>query len=178
MPAFLNFCAQVPYTGFSAFLPLWAIGRGVGNPGILFVGSQVGAVASRLFAGRLADRYGRRTVLAPAMVGVAATLTGMSVAGGLPAFLVLSAAYGALYGVAFVVLPGLAGEAAPPEGRGAAINTFGLGADVAQLLGPWGLGLVGGTWGLGGALVAAGAVSLLGAAVYLGHWRHARVSHG
>jgi MFS family permease len=176
MAAFLNFCAQVTYAGFSGFLPLWAIGRGVGNPGILFVGSQVGAVASRLFAGRVADRYGRRTVLAPAMVGVAATLAGMSAAEGLPVFLILSAAYGALYGVAFVVLPGLASEAVPPEGRGAAINTYGLGADLAQLLGPWGLGLAGGTWGLGGALVAAGAVPLVGATVYLAQLRHARVS--
>ena len=143
MPAFLNFCAQVPYTGFSAFLPLWAIGRGVGNPGLLFIGSQMGAVASRLLAGRLADRHGRPIVLAPAMVGLAATLVGMSAAAGLPTFFVLAVGYGALYGVAFVVLPGLAGEAAPPAARGAAINTFGLGADMAQLLGPWGLGLVG-----------------------------------
>ena len=167
MPAFLNFCAQVPYTGFSGFLPLWAIGRGVGNPGLLFVGSQAGSVVSRLFTGRVADRYGRRIVLAPAMVGVTGTLAGMSAAAGLPVFLFLSAAYGALYGVAFVVLPGLAGEAAPPEARGAAINTYGLGADVAQLVGPWGLGLAGGAWGLGGALLAAGVVSLIGAAVYL-----------
>jgi len=131
-------------------------------------------VASRLFAGRLADRYGRRTVLMPTMVGVAATLMGMSIAVGVPAFFVLAMGYGALYGVAFVVLPGLAGEAAPPAHRGAAINTFGLGSDVAQLLGPWGLGLAGGTWGLGGALVVAGAVALLGAAAYLARWRRGR----
>jgi MFS family permease len=173
-PAFLNFCAQVPNTGFSAFLPLWAIGRGVGNPGILFLGSQVGAVASRLFAGRLADRHGRRIVLVPAMVGVAATLIGMSVAAGLPAFCSLAIGYGALFGVAFVVLPALVGDATPPEGRGAAMNTFGLGADMAQLLGPWGLGLAAGTWGFGGALVVAGAVPLLGAAAYLAQLRRAR----
>jgi MFS family permease len=161
-----------PFAGcFSAFLPLWAIGRGVGNPGILFVGSQVGAAASRLLVGRLADRYGRRIVLAPAMGGVAATLIGMSVAVGLPAFFILAIGYGALYGVAFVVLPALVGEAAPPEGRAAAMNTFGLGADLAQLLGPWGLGLAGGAWGFGGALIAAGAVPLLGAAAYLAQLR-------
>lgn len=167
MPALLNFCAQVPNTGFSAFLPLWAIGRGVGNPGILFLGSQIGAVASRLLAGRLADRYGPRVVLAPTMIGVATTLIGMSVAVGFPAFFILAIGYGTLFGVAFVVLPALVGEAAPPEGRGAAMNTFGLGADMAQLLGPWGLGLAAGVWGFGGALVAAGAVSLLGVAAYL-----------
>ena len=171
MPAILNFCAQVPNTGFSAFLPLWAIGRGVGNPGILFVGSEVGAVGSRLLAGRLADRHGRRAVLAPAMIGVAPILMGMSAAGGLPAFFILAVGYGALYGVAFVVLPGLAGEAAPPAGRGAALNTFGLGSDLAQLLGPWGLGLAAATWGFGGALVAAAVVPLLGAAAYLAHVR-------
>ena len=171
MPAILNFCAQVPNTGFSAFLPLWAIGRGVGNPGILFVGSEVGAVGSRLLAGRLADRHGRRAVLAPAMIGVAAILMGMSAAVGLPAFFILAVGYGALYGVAFVVLPGLAGEAAPPAGRGAALNTFGLGSDLAQLLGPWGLGLAAATWGFGGAPVAAAVVPLLGAAAYLAHVR-------
>jgi MFS family permease len=174
MPAFLNFCAQVPNTGFSAFLPLWAIGRGVENPGILFLGSQLGAVASRLLAGRLADRYGQRIVLAPTMVGVAAALIGMSLAVGFPAFFILAIGYGALFGVAFVVLPPLVGEAAPPEGRGAAMNTFGLGADLAQLLGPWGLGLAAGAWGFGGALAAAGAVSLLGVATYLAHSHRAR----
>lgn len=167
MPAFLNCCAQVPNTAFSAFLPLWAIGRGVANPGLLFVGSQLGAVASRLFAGRLADRHGRGVVLVPSMVGVAATLAVMGVAAGFPAFLLLALAYGALFGVAFVILPALAGQAAPPEGRGAALNTFGLGSDVAQLLGPWGLGLAASAWGFGGALVAAGILSIIGAAVYL-----------
>jgi MFS family permease len=107
------------------------------------------------------------------MVGMAAALIGMSVAAGLPAFFILAIGYGALYGVAFVVLPALVGEAAPPEGRSAAMNTFGLGADVAQLLGPWGLGLAAGTWGFGGALVAAGAVPLLGAAAYLAQLRRA-----
>ena len=168
LPAFLNCCVQVANTGFSSFLPLWAIGRGVGNPGVLFVGSQAGAVASRLFAGRLADRHGRRTVLVPAMIGVAVTLAGLGVATGLPAFVLLSVVYGALFGVAFVILPGLAGESTPPAGRGAALNTFGLGSDVAQLVGPWGLGLAGGAWGVGGALVAAGAVSLLGTVACLG----------
>jgi MFS family permease len=86
----------------------------------------------------------------------------------------LAIGYGALFGVAFVVLPALVGEAAPPEGRGAAMNTFGLGADLAQLLGPWGLGLAAGAWGFGGALVAAGAVSLLGVATYLAHSHRAR----
>ena len=46
------------------------------------------------------------------------------------------------------------------------MNTFGLGADAAQLLGPWGLGLAATAWGLGGALIAAGVVSLLGAVAY------------
>src|SRR6185503_17116178 len=137
MPALLNFCAQVPNTGFSAFLPLWALG------------------------------HGRAAVLVPALAGVAVALGGLAVATGWPAFLALSLVYGALFGVAFVILPALAGEAAPPEGRGAALNTFGLGSDLAQLLGPWGLGLAAGAWGFGGALVAAGLVATVGMAAGL-----------
>jgi len=166
-PAFLNFCTQIPNVAFSTFLPLWAIARGVGNPGVLFVGSQVGAVVSRLLGGRVADRYGRRSVLVPALVGVAATLVGMRCAAGRPLLFALAVGYGTLYGVAFVILPSLAGEAVPTAGRGAAINTMGLGADLAQLLGPWGLGLAAGTWGFGGALVTAGVVPLAGAVAYL-----------
>ena len=167
LAAFLNFCIQVPYTGFSAFLPLWAIGRGVGNPGLLFVGSQLGSVASRLFGGRLADRRGHRAVLVPAMIGAATTPAATSVVAGLPSFLLLAAAYGMFYGVSVVVLLSVAAEVAPPEERSAVINTYGLGSDLAQLLGPWGLGLAAGMWGLRGALVVAGAVPLVGAAVFL-----------
>ena len=82
-------------------------------------------------------------------------------------FFALAVVYGALFGVVFVILPGLAGGGIPASARGAALNTFGLGADAAQLIGPWGLGLAAGTWGFGGALVAAGAVSLFGALAYL-----------
>ena len=167
LAAFLNFCVQVPYTGFSAFLPLWAIGRGVGNPGLLFVSSQLGSVASRLFGGRLADRRGHRAVLVPALIGAAATLAAMSVVAGLPSFLALAGAYGLFYGVSVVILLSMAAEAAPPDGRGAVINTYGLGSDLAQLLGPWGLGLAAGMWGLRGALVVAGVVPLVGAAAFL-----------
>jgi MFS family permease len=165
VPALLNFCIQVPYTGFAAFLPLWAIGRGVANPGLLFVSAQVGNVASRLFGGRLADRHGPRAVFVPAMIGAAAALAATGLAAEVPAFAVLAAAYGLGYGVSVLVALSLAAEAAPPERRSAVINTYGFGSDVAQLIGPWALGLAAGTWGLDGALVVAGAVSLAGAAV-------------
>jgi hypothetical protein len=100
------------------------------------------------------------------MIGVAAALAGMSMVAGMPAFFALAVAFGALFGVSFVILPSIAGETAPAHGRGAAMNTFGLGADAAQLLGPLGLGLAATAWGLGGALIAAGAVSLIGAVAY------------
>lgn len=173
LAAFLNACVQVPYAGFSGFLPLWAIGRGVANPGLLFVSAQAGTVVSRLLGGRLADRHGHRAVLVPAMLGAGATLAAAGIVAGPPAFLLLAAAYGLCYGVSVVVLLSVAAEAAPPERRSAVINTYGFGSDVAQLLGPWGLGLAAGVWGLRGALVVAGAVPLLGAAVFLAATRRA-----
>jgi len=167
VPAFLNFCIQVPYTGFSGFLPLWASSRGVANAGLLFVSSQAGNVVSRLFGGRMADRHGPRRVLVPAMIGSAAALAATSMGAGLPGFLALAAAYGLCYGVAIVVALSVAAEAAPAEDRSAVINTYGFGSDLAQLLGPWGLGLVAGIWGLPAALVVAGAVPFVGAGGFL-----------
>jgi MFS family permease len=134
---------------------------------LLFVSSQGGVVASRLFGGRLADRHGPRAMLLPAMLGTGMALAAACLAAGLPAFLVLAAAYGLFYGVSVVVLLSLAAEAAPPEARSAVINTYGFGSDLAQLLGPWGLGIAAGLWGLPGALVVAGAVPLAGAAALL-----------
>jgi MFS family permease len=179
VPAFLNFCIQVPYTGFAGFLPLWAIGRGVVNPGLLFVSSQVGNVISRLFGGRFADRHGHHAVIVPAMIGSGAALAATGLAAGLPVFVVLAAAYGFCYGVSVVVALSVAGEAAPPEERSAVINTYGFGSDVAQLLGPWGLGLAAGLWGLDGAMAVAGAVSFVGAVVFLvSRWGGPRVRDG
>ncbi len=74
-----------------------------------------------------------------------------------------------------VVLLSVAAEAAPPEGRSAVINTYGLGSDVAQLLGPRALGLAAGTFGFRGALVVAGAVPLVGA---VAHWVLAKPDRG
>src|SRR5215510_306342 len=53
----------------------------------------------------MADRYGRRSVLVPVLVGVAAMLAGMRCAAGLPLLFALAVGYGTLYGVAFVILP-------------------------------------------------------------------------
>ena len=49
------------------------------------------------------------------MIGVALTLAPMSAAAGLPTFFALAVVYGALFGVSFVILPSLAGEAAPAQ---------------------------------------------------------------
>ena len=48
------------------------------------------------------------------MLGVAATLTAMVAVTELWAVLALSLLYGAIFGVVFVILPGLAGETVPP----------------------------------------------------------------
>jgi hypothetical protein len=51
------------------------------------------------------------------MLGVAATLTAMVAVTELWAVLALSLLYGAIFGVVFVILPGLAGETVPPASR-------------------------------------------------------------
>src|SRR5262245_48729719 len=114
----------------------------------------------------MADRYGRRSVLVPVLVGVAAMLAGMRCAAGLPLLFALAVGYGTVYGVALCLLPE-PGEAVPVSAQRAAITTMGSAPILRRLLGPWGLGLAAGTWGWGGALVAAGVVPLAGAVVYL-----------
>ncbi len=50
----------------NAFVPLYAPGLGLGNPGVYFVLQGIGVLSLRMVAGGLSDRFGRMQVLVPA----------------------------------------------------------------------------------------------------------------
>lgn len=123
-PSLLVFCLTATYGVVVAFLPIYVVGRELGNPGLFFTIFAVALVITRPVAGRLSDILGRRAVILPGMLVVASAMGLLAVA---PSFAMLAVA-GVLYGVGFgSVHPALLAWVADKAGvqkRGAAMATF------------------------------------------------------
>ncbi len=119
-----------------AFLPAYAADRGF-TPRIvgLLLGVYWGArVVVSFIAGRLSDRWGRRAILVPALLGTA--LAGTLVAAPLgPAVLFLGAlGLGVAAGACGPACVGLIADHAAPEDRGIAMGLFESACGVAFIL--------------------------------------------
>jgi MFS family permease len=84
-PSGLVLALYVSYGGIATLLPLFAEQRQLGNPGLFFTVFALMSLAVRSSAGRLSDRFGRRTVIAPALAlsGVSLALLGMAFSRGM-----------------------------------------------------------------------------------------------
>ena len=67
VPAFALFAAATSYGAVLAFLPVYAPQRGIAGFGVFFTVYAAATLASRVFAGRISDRLGRRRVILPFM---------------------------------------------------------------------------------------------------------------
>ena len=75
----------------STFLPLLNDDRDFGNVGLYFLMLGVTSVIGRPVAGRVADRYGRTVIMAPALVCAALVMATLAVAGSMALLLVAGA---------------------------------------------------------------------------------------
>jgi predicted MFS family arabinose efflux permease len=72
VPSLALFAGAAAYGTVITFLPVYAPQRGLADFGIFFTVYAAGTLASRIFAGRLSDRWGRRRVILPFMLLLAA----------------------------------------------------------------------------------------------------------
>jgi MFS family permease len=139
-PSGLVLALYVSYGGIATLLPLFAEQRQLGNPGLFFTVFALMSLAVRSSAGRLSDRFGRRTVIAPALAlsGVSLALLGMAFSRGM--FLGAAGLYGVGFGAGQPALLAMTGDRVPPAERGRAMGT---------LYTAWELGIFGGSVLLG-----------------------------
>ena len=139
------------YVGFGAlvsFLPLYAERRGLGNPGLMFMVFALAGLAVRWPAGRLADRLGRRLVVAPALVLAGLGLAMLAHAGSAAGLVAAGVLYGVGFGAAQPALMTMATDRAPPDERGRALGTLYTAWETGIMTGAIGLGLLVGRVGL------------------------------
>jgi MFS family permease len=166
-PSALMFMISLTYGSIVSFLSLFAQKQGISNPGIFFTVFAVTLILVRALAGKLSDRKGRKFVIIPGMVLIAAGLGVLSTASTLNSFLVAALLYGLGFGLVHPSLMALLVDMVGDEGRGAAMGTFTAAFDLGIGAGSILLGLVLQYFGfqvmytLSGLIVLSGAVLLI-----------------
>ncbi|MBI4287340.1 MAG: MFS transporter [Chloroflexi bacterium] len=123
-PASMMFFYALTFGGVVTFLPLFAVSRGLGNPGLFFTVQATVVMALRGFTGKLSDRFGRGAVALPGMVALAISLVLLSRASSVPAFLTTAALYAVAFSCIQPSMTALVMDRVKPEMRGAAMGTF------------------------------------------------------
>lgn len=139
-PGLVMFCIGVGWTAVAAFLSLYAREIGLGGSETLFLVLSLTVLATRAFAGSLADRYGRLTVALPCVVLTAVSLVLLAAwQAPVPAHVAL-VLFGAGFSGAFPALYSWVVDVAPPEERGSAMSSFNVFFDIGGPIGGYGVG--------------------------------------
>ncbi len=160
-PALATLTMGVTYGATYAFLPLFAVERGLGNSGLFFTALGLALVVSRSTVGRLSDKWGRLAVILPMMGVLAASMAGLNWAYGLPTLLALAVLQGAGFGGTRVGLETMAVDAAPAEARGRALSVVYFCLDLGIAVGSLALGAVAELTGYGEGYLFVGILLLL-----------------
>lgn len=179
VPSLLVFAVSMAFGGVMALMPLYAEEQGIANPGVIFSLLAVAVMAVRLFAGRLADRWGAVPLTSAGLVLAAAALfvigawPGFATVAGLPGGIVLGILlYGLGHGSVTPVAQGVSIARVPRARWGAASATFFSFLDLGIGLGAAALGAVAEAVGLGAMYRVAAGLPLLGLVVLLATRRH------
>jgi MFS family permease len=127
-----------------SYVAVFADREGLGNPGLFFLPYSVTLVFVRLLAGRISDRYGRVTVLFPALIALIAALVVIATAEQVLVLLLGAVLLGIGFGTAHPTILAMVVDRAPAGRQGASMST---------LIGSFDLGIGGGSM-VAGVLVA------------------------
>ncbi len=145
-PGLVLFCLQFAFGAVATFMPVYAIDRGMSNPGLFFLAFSAAMVISQAVTGRISDRRGRLITIIPGLLLAAAGLAAVAASRGW-GFMGAGLLVGLGMGAAQQILVAWAGDLVPHPQRGSAIATMGLfldgGIAVAALIGGLAAGLIG-----------------------------------
>ena len=147
--AWMAFCMGIGFGSINAFIAIFARSRGVQNPGFYFMVQAVALLVSRVFAGRLADRYGRAVAIIPGVLLMALAIVLLPLALGFPDFVISASLFGMGFGSVQPATMAWLIDRVRPEQRGLATSTYFMGFDGGISSGAILLGVVSQHWGFG-----------------------------
>ncbi|MDA8124972.1 MAG: MFS transporter [Deltaproteobacteria bacterium] len=166
--AWIALCMGIGLGAVHAFISIFALLRGVGNPGFYFMTQAMALFISRIYAGRLADRRSRAVVIVSGVILTVSALAVLPLAHGFPLFVVSALLLGLGFGTVLPASMALLIDRVRPERRGLATSTYYTGYDAGNVIGSILLGLASQQWGFGVMWMLASAFTLLGLIGLLG----------
>lgn len=146
-----------------------------GAAGLFFAINAVGVLLSRLFAGRVQDRWGDNWVVYPGVVIYGVGLATLASARSVPLLVVAGVLVGLGFGILMPAIQAAAVRVTHPQNIGLAVATFYLMVDIGTGFGPVVLGVIVGAWDYRVMYLVAGALALAAGGHYaLVHGRRAR----
>ncbi len=162
-------CLQMLRAARTLILPLWAaaIGLSPSQIGVAFSIASIVDIAMFYPAGWMIDYWGRRVVLAPALILMGVACAGVSLAGSFAGFVLVSVIGGLGNGFSTGIAMTLGGDFSPPHRRGEFLGLWRLVGDAGTASGPFVISALVGTVGLAGAGVSIGVIGIAGLAFVL-----------
>ncbi len=165
--AWMALCMGMGFGAVSTFISIFARSRGFQNPGFYFMVQAIALLVSRIFLGRLADRYGRAFTIIPGIILMSMALALLPLAHGLLYFVISASLFGLGFGAAQPATMALLIDRVRPDKRGLASGTYYTGFDAGVSAGSILLGAVSQHLGFAVMWPIAAVCTLLGLAGFL-----------
>lgn len=159
------------YGSIASFLAVYASSRGIRNPGVFFTTFALSMFATRTFAGKISDRHGRASVIAPGLAAIALGMATLAGATTLASFVLAAVIYGIGFSVMQPTITALTVDYVPPGRRGTALGTLLAMYDVGVALGGVVAGWVAERLPLHAVYWCMSGVGVLGLIIFLGGYR-------
>jgi MFS family permease len=166
-PSLLILSLTLVYGTISSFIVLYAEEQGISNGGLYFTAFALATLASRVFGGKLSDRFGRRAVILPSLCVAVLTALVLSLASTLTLLLLGGVLFGLAFGAGNPAMTALAIDLVPPARRGSGMGTYTAAFELGIGAGAISMGAVAGVTGYATMFLLCSAYPLLGLAFAL-----------
>ncbi|MDY6827200.1 MAG: MFS transporter [Bacillota bacterium] len=133
----------------NTFIAIYAMSIGINNPGLYFTVQALALLFSRVFLGRLADKWSRSKAIILGVIAISLAMITLLLVQNLIGLLACASVFGLGTGIARPASMALLADRVPPEKQGRGLATYFIGYDGGHFLGSVAFGIVAQLWGFG-----------------------------
>jgi MFS family permease len=171
LPATVFFTITAPFGAVSAFLPLFADERALGNVGFFYTALAIAQLTARSSSGWLSDRIGRARIVPPSLAIGIVGLLALSAAHTEGTMLIAAALLGLGIAGTQTTIVALIVDRTPREALGSAMATYTMAWDVGGVVGSILLGFVAGATSYGAVFALCAVMPAAGIVLFLARLR-------
>jgi MFS family permease len=140
-PSIIAFLITITWGAVTAFFPLYALSKGVENPGVFFAAFAITLILVRGFGGKILDAYPREKVILPCLFNLIISMPILAFSSTLPMFILVAVIWGIGSGFLYPSLVAYTIDRAGSS-RGPAMGTFTALTDLGAGMGAVMMGII------------------------------------